>query len=113
MSQDLFITMLPQFQAHMSTGDDWKAHRKLTGDLMASSFLNGTMSERVYESTEDLIRLWKQKARFADARPFDAKQDVSCATLDATWYGILNTIRRQDLLIGQWSGSGLRPLDLK
>lgn len=82
---DLFIAMLPSFQAHMSTGPEWKAHRKLTGDLMASSFLNDTLSERIHEATQDLIELWKGKTRLAKDRPFTAKQDVSCAALDGIW----------------------------
>lgn len=70
----------------MSTGEEWKAHRKLVGDLMASSFLNETLSLRVQEATKDLVRLWEQKHRLVGSAPFSAKQDLSCASLDAIWY---------------------------
>lgn len=77
--------MLPQFQAHMSTGDQWKAHRKLTGDLMSSTFLNNVLSETNSDAALDLVSLWKQKARLARKRPIDAKHDISCVSLDAIW----------------------------
>lgn len=50
----------------MPTGDQWKMHRRLTGDLLAPDFLQNTLSMGVQEGTQDLIRLWKKApARWA------------------------------------------------
>ena len=33
---DLFTSMLPHNHVHMATGDQWRAHRKLIGDVSVS-----------------------------------------------------------------------------
>lgn len=70
----------------MDDGDEWRAHRQLLGELMASSFLNTTISTRVYEAAEVLVRLWEQKRCLVHGACFPAAQDLNCSVLDAIWY---------------------------
>ncbi|KAK4948290.1 hypothetical protein LTR10_012824 [Elasticomyces elasticus] len=82
---DLFVNLLPGNQVHMKTGDGWRFNRRLMADTMSNSFLQNVAAPRIYESTNELLDLWRQKVRLAKGRPFDFKKDVYKAALDMIW----------------------------
>ena len=82
---DLFISLLPSFQAHMSTDDEWRAHRRLMRDVMTPAYLNESTSPKIFETVQDLMQLSREKSRLAEGRPFLAKEDVFHVTLNVIW----------------------------
>ncbi|GKT41028.1 cytochrome P450 monooxygenase TRI13 [Colletotrichum spaethianum] len=68
---------------HMKTGPEWKQHRRLLQDLMSPQFLNEVAAPTVYSGVLRLVKLWSDKARIADGRPFAAETDIYYGALDA------------------------------
>ena len=83
--RDLLIGILHRQQAHMPTGDKWRAHRKPLGDTMNPRFLNEVVGPQIYNSARDMIELWKLKARLAEGRPYPVIEVVDRRDLDAIW----------------------------
>jgi cytochrome P450 len=81
--RSVFAGMIPDHHIHMKTDATWKAHRKLIQDMMLPSVLNSVAGPVVYDSTIELIELWKLKSRIGGGRPFDAHKDVFEGALDA------------------------------
>jgi cytochrome P450 len=82
---DIWVPVVPQMHAHMPTGDEWRAHRRLLGDTMSPSFLNEVAGPQMWESTQNMIELWKTKARLAQGRPFAVAKDLHKSALDIIW----------------------------
>ena len=82
---DLFISILPNQQVHMPTGDEWRAHRRLMADTMSPAFLNNVVGPQIFRISLDVIELWKQKTRLAQGRPFEAVDDIFRGALDVIW----------------------------
>lgn len=82
---DIWEPVVPEMHAHMLTGDKWKAHRRLMGDTMSNSFLNEVAAKQMWESTQNLIELWRTKARLAEGRPFAVAKDLHKSALDIIW----------------------------
>ena len=78
---DLFTSLLPHHHVHMPTGDEWRSHRKLVGDLMSPGFLSEACAPQLYNTALDTINLWKEKLRLTEGRPFTAQEDVSQGAL--------------------------------
>ncbi|KXS94425.1 hypothetical protein AC578_9357 [Pseudocercospora eumusae] len=79
---ELFVTLLPKMHIHMPTGEEWKSHRKLIADTMSPAFLGSVAGPQMWESTQNIITLWRRKAELAQGRPFDASKDVVKGALD-------------------------------
>ncbi|KAF9881632.1 cytochrome p450 monooxygenase [Colletotrichum karsti] len=83
MMRDLFTGPSPDHHITMVTGDEWKAHRRLLQDLMSPPFLQNVAAPAIYMNVVNLIKLWEEKARIAEGRPFSAYQDIFYTALDA------------------------------
>ncbi|KAF7194896.1 Cytochrome P450 monooxygenase [Pseudocercospora fuligena] len=79
---EMFVTLLPKMHVHMPTGEEWKSHRKLIADTMSPTFLSSVAGPQMWESTQNIIALWRRKAELAQGRPFDANKDVFKGALD-------------------------------
>lgn len=82
---DLFAAALPHNQVSMPTDDRWRAHRKLMNDTMSTPFLNGVVAPELGHTFGVLIKLWKEKSRLAQGRPFSVHTDIHKAALEAIW----------------------------
>ncbi|PPJ57083.1 hypothetical protein CBER1_00480 [Cercospora berteroae] len=83
--RDLFISLFSRVQGCLPTNDQWRFNRKLMADAMRPDFLNSVAAQEVYEHTLHLIGLWKEKARLAQGRAFDASEDSLICTVDTIW----------------------------
>lgn len=82
---DLFYNVVPHNQVHMSTGDEWRGHRRLMHDTMSSGFLHDVAGPQIYSTALAMLDLWRQKMRLAAGHPFSAATDVPKGTLDVIW----------------------------
>ncbi|KAH3973034.1 hypothetical protein HBH64_051440 [Parastagonospora nodorum] len=105
---DAFYGIAPEFHAVKVTSEAWRNQRKLLQDLMAPAFLHGVAAPQLHQNFMDLIRLWSEKQRLAEGRPFEVKQDIFDAALEAIWAAVFGnagtaTVTRNqiDLLSGQ------------
>ncbi|GKT58396.1 cytochrome P450 [Colletotrichum tofieldiae] len=85
---------------HMKTGPEWKQHRRLLQDLMSPQFLNEVAAPTVYSGVLRLVKLWNDKARIADGRPFSAETDIYYGALDAVMAFVFG---------GSFPNSAIRP----
>jgi len=109
---DAFYGIAPEFHAVKVTSEAWRNQRKLLQDLMAPAFLHEVAAPQLHHSFMDLIKLWSEKQRLAEGRPFEVKQDIFNAALEAIWAAVFGnagtaTVTRNqiDLLSGQKSVS--------
>src|SRR5256714_6951297 len=79
---DLFAALLPNWHVHMPMGDEWRAHRRLIGDAFTPDFLSQVAGPQIYNTALDIIRLWREKTRLANGRPFFALDDIHHGALD-------------------------------
>ncbi|TQW00017.1 hypothetical protein V2A60_005431 [Cordyceps javanica] len=80
---NLLRPIIGQGQITFPTGSDWKSRRRLSQDTMSARFLKNVAAPNIHASCSVFARLWEQKARLADNRPFNAELDLFHATLDA------------------------------
>ncbi|KAH8171059.1 cytochrome p450 domain-containing protein [Sarocladium implicatum] len=85
LSGDLVRAHAPQSQLPMLTNEQWRFNRQLIRDTMSPKFLNSFAAAKAHEAGSDLVKLWKQKTRLAEARTFDVKADVLMAVVDVIW----------------------------
>ncbi|KAJ6789995.1 hypothetical protein PWT90_07586 [Aphanocladium album] len=81
--RNLLRPIIGQGQITFKTGPAWKSNRRLSQDTMSSRFLRNVAAPNIYASCLQFVELWKQKARLANDRPFNAEEDIFHATLDA------------------------------
>jgi hypothetical protein len=74
---------LPHHHIVRKTDAGWRSQRRLLQDLMLPSFLHNVAAPNIYSSMENLVQLWRAKARIANGRPFDADRDIYRAALDS------------------------------
>ena len=80
---DIFQPVLKSFQPMLSTGPEWRLHRRLVKDTMSPAFLHDIAAPSIYEDTLRFVDLWNFKADVANGRPFPATEDISQVTFDA------------------------------
>lgn len=66
----------------MPSNDTFKAHRSLIRDTMSPAFLNTVVAPAIHMSIQDLLVLWKNKARLTQGRPFEAGKDIVRGIVD-------------------------------
>lgn len=66
----------------MPTNDEFRAHRWLMRDTMSPSFLNEVVGPLIHNSTNELLSLWRAKARLAQGHAFDVQQDITRNLVD-------------------------------
>ncbi|KAG2000852.1 hypothetical protein GB937_010771 [Aspergillus fischeri] len=95
----------------MPSNDEFRAHRHLIRDTMSPSFLHDVVGPAIHSSTQDLLALWRERARLAQGRPFEADQDIIRNLVDvilvATFGFEVGAIASQTKLI-----SGINKIDL-
>lgn len=89
--KDIFVTLIPHEQVSMDTNDRWRANRKLVADVMSPDFLNNKAAPSVYEATQTLIDLWREKMRLADGQAFDACKDINMCTIDTIFAAVFGS----------------------
>lgn len=82
---DFFSPLLPNSHIHLPMGDEWRAHRRLVGDVFLPDFLTSVASPTIFKMALSTIELWKEKSRLADGRPFYALADVHHMALETMW----------------------------
>ncbi|KIW12723.1 hypothetical protein PV08_10001 [Exophiala spinifera] len=81
----IFGPLMRSNQLVLKTGPEWKLHRRLVQDTMSPAFLHRVVAPSMYASSLRFIERWKAKAAVANGRPFEAREDISLATLDAAF----------------------------
>nr|POE79794.1 cytochrome p450 4v2 [Quercus suber] len=111
MFADMLISLYPNTHIIMKTNDQWRWNRRLVADAMSPDFLNNVATHMVYEQTQVLIDLWRQKARLCSGHVVDVLPDVVRCTVDAMFaatFGVgLGTNKSQ----GEYL-SGLNTIDV-
>lgn len=80
---DLVRGIGPDHHVLLKTNEAWKSQRRLIQDLVTPSFLNKIAGPVMHHSMTVLLDVWREKARIADGRPWDARDDINLETLDA------------------------------
>ena len=82
---DISGGITPENHFLMKTNDEFRRHRKWVQGIMTPGFLHQVAAPHTYAVCMDLIRLWEQKARLAQAHPISAHGDMHRLALDAIW----------------------------
>ncbi|KAF2993293.1 hypothetical protein E8E14_000796 [Neopestalotiopsis sp. 37M] len=75
--------ILPKHHIHLKTDDTWNTQRLIIRDLMTPSFLHNVSAPALHQSAEQLVELWRLKARMSSEKPFAANKDIYNFALDA------------------------------
>ncbi|KAL7623509.1 hypothetical protein AAE478_007192 [Parahypoxylon ruwenzoriense] len=70
------------FQARFKTNNYWKMSREWVKDLMTPSFLETFVGPGINEAVLSLLKLWEEKSRLGNGRPFSASDDLNNCSLD-------------------------------
>ncbi|KAG8157457.1 hypothetical protein KVR01_012841 [Diaporthe batatas] len=79
---EVFGPIVPESHISFLTDDRWRSHRNLMRDVMSNSFVSEVITPRIYKYVAELVSLWRDKARLAQGRPFDAESDVARCLID-------------------------------
>ncbi|KAK3938136.1 cytochrome P450 [Diplogelasinospora grovesii] len=80
---ELFSGILPNNQISMKSSDPrLKKNKELMRDTMTPAFLHEVSAPEIYTKALQLVDLWTFKKKVADARPFEAAQDIFRTALD-------------------------------
>ena len=60
----------------MPSNERFRAHRSLLRETMAPNFLHNVAAPAIHNVTQDLLRLWREKIRLGEGRPFQADKDI-------------------------------------
>ena len=82
---DQFSFLLPKHHIRLLTNKQFKSQRLLIRDLMTPAFLNDIAAPQIYDAAQNLVAVWKEKARLAKGHPFSANDDLYNAILDGLW----------------------------
>lgn len=85
MDKEFIGGIAPHFTAAMQTHARFKIQRKIFQDLMTPSFLHTVAAPTVRNAAISLVALWREKARLANGRAFQADRDLKAATFDSIW----------------------------
>jgi cytochrome P450 len=85
MFGDFFAPLLPNSHIHLPMGDEWRAHRRLIGDVLSPEFLGQVAGPQIFNTTVHLLGLWRVKSRLAQRRPFSVIEDVTHSALEVMW----------------------------
>jgi cytochrome P450 len=91
MFMDIFIGVLPNHHIIMPTDAKFKNQRRMLGDTMTPRFLTEVGAPLIYSAVEDMLQLWRLKAKLSQGRPFEAATDIAHLALDAIWVAAFAT----------------------
>ncbi|KAH7089103.1 cytochrome P450 [Paraphoma chrysanthemicola] len=83
----------------LSTDARFKKNRGLINHLMAPDFVKRISAPEVWNSFELLVEMWKRKCDVAKGRPFDAKEDIRYAALDAIFASSFGLPEEQSITV--------------
>lgn len=87
-------SIVPDHHTVQPTNDRFRAQRKLIVDLMTPAFLSDVAAPQIHANFMDLIKLWQEKMRLSQGRPFPVINDIYDTAMEAIWaavFGIENT----------------------
>ncbi|KAL2120964.1 hypothetical protein VTJ04DRAFT_4991 [Mycothermus thermophilus] len=58
-------------------------------EVMKPEVLRKAVAEKVQRCAEELVTLWKKKCELSRGRPFDAREDVVVASMEAVWAALM------------------------
>jgi cytochrome P450 len=83
-----FYGIAPEFHAVQTTSDSWRYQRKLIQDLVTPAFLSEVAAPQLHHNFMDLIKMWTEKTRLGEGRPFNVRHDIYETALEAIWAAI-------------------------
>jgi len=63
--KDIFTPQVPYHHIVLPTNEQFKAQRRFISDAMSPAFLRDVGARRVYEAAQELLKLWRLKARLS------------------------------------------------
>ncbi|GAM86974.1 hypothetical protein ANO11243_049950 [Dothideomycetidae sp. 11243] len=101
--KDIFTGTMPNNHLVLSTGERFRAQRKLLMDTMAPQFLHTVAATHAFTQCLHLIKAWRLKSDLGGGRPFDLGDDITELALEIIWsvaFGSdLGTIKRQCIFL--------------
>ncbi|KAK2764509.1 hypothetical protein FQN54_009204 [Arachnomyces sp. PD_36] len=73
---------LGHFQARFKTNGHWKMSREWVKDLMTPRYLENYVGPGINGAVLSLLKVWEEKSRLANGRPFEAADDLNDCSLD-------------------------------
>jgi len=89
--KNLFWGPLRDSSAYMNTDAHFKIQRRLTTEVMGPTFLKEVALPRLHTSVVNLIELWREKAKLADGRAWEAEKDILRGVYDGIWVTVFGS----------------------
>jgi cytochrome P450 len=89
---DLLKSTVPHSMVHMPTNDAWRNQRRLAGDVMSPQFIQNVAAPQEEKAFTLLLKLWREKARLAQSRPFQTAEDIDALLLDIMFIVVFGTM---------------------
>ncbi|KAF9693491.1 hypothetical protein EKO04_008109 [Ascochyta lentis] len=74
-----------------SKSDAYRKQRSLWNVILSPSFLREVVAKNIHDVALELVNLWTKKAEQSQGFPFDARDDIQMAMLEATWRNMFGT----------------------
>lgn len=79
---EVFGPIVPESHIAFPTNDRWREHRQLMRDVMSNAFLDSVIAPGIHKYVNQLVSLWRSKAKLANGQAFDAERDVARTLVD-------------------------------
>ncbi|KAI3397319.1 hypothetical protein diail_10976 [Diaporthe ilicicola] len=86
-----FKPLVPGSSLAKVKGPEWRAQVRLWSDIISVGFLRSQAAPIMHRTAEQLVELWRARARVADGRPFWAQGDFKISTYDVIWKALLGS----------------------
>lgn len=87
-TSDVFGGIIPHATAGMVTTEQCKAQKRVAQEVMTPASLRDVVMPKVYDSGSNLIQLWKVKVDLANAKAFEAEEDLFRTVFDGVWHAV-------------------------
>ncbi|GAB1316313.1 hypothetical protein MFIFM68171_06523 [Madurella fahalii] len=91
VTSQFFIPMFPHSTISQATTPGLKAQKRLWSGVMSPAFLDGVVAPHIQQSAQELVELWRLRARRSENESFDVSEDFAKTALDAIWAAILGS----------------------
>ncbi|KAK8060114.1 hypothetical protein PG996_010044 [Apiospora saccharicola] len=90
MAINMMSSMFPHASISQYTTPKLREQKRLWVDVMGADFLHKAAAPNIHKVTLELLDLWRLKATtIYKGQPFDVRNDLQNATLDAIWVAII------------------------
>ncbi|KAK8127807.1 hypothetical protein PG984_008915 [Apiospora sp. TS-2023a] len=90
MAINMMSSMFPHASVSQYTTPKLREQKRLWVDVMGADFLHKAAAPNIHKVTLELLDLWRLKATtIYKGQPFDVRDDLQNATLDAIWVAII------------------------